>query len=209
MIRVPSSSVERGSLLYITQRKILMNNQNQNPRRALGNSPGQSRGRPRPGRRNIVGFGFDFHPEVFIASALLIFLFVTVTLIFREPAETAFGAIHSGIAEGMGWIYIMLVSLYLGFVVLLACSKFGKIRLGGQNAQPEFSTFAWIAMLISAGMGIGLMFWSVAEPTYHFQAPPAVIGAIEPLSRDAAQQALGITFFHWGLHARGIYALVG
>lgn len=64
-------------------------------------------------------------------------------------------------------------------------------------------------MLISAGMGIGLMFWSVAEPTYHFQAPPSVIGSIEPLSRDAAQQALGITFFHWGFHAWGIYALVG
>ena len=85
--------------------------------------------------------------------AVLIFLFVVVTLIFQEPAETAFGAVQSAIAEGMGWFFILSVSLYLGFVVLLAFSKFGKIRLGGQDAKPEFSTFAWVAMLMSAGHG--------------------------------------------------------
>ncbi|MEO1070511.1 MAG: BCCT family transporter, partial [Cyanobacteria bacterium J06638_6] len=74
---------------------------------------------------------------------------------------------------------------------------------------PEFPTFAWVAMLISAGMGIGLMFWSVAEPIYHFQDPPAMLGTIEPNTAAAAQQAMAITFFHWGLHAWGIYALVG
>ena len=162
-----------------------------------------------PGDRNIAGYGFDFHPEVFLVSAGLILMFVIVTLVFREPAENAFGAIQTFIAEGMGWFLILSVSIYLGIAIILAFSKFGKIRLGGQNAKPEFPTFAWIAMLISAGMGIGLMFWSVAEPIYHFQDPPAVIGAIEPLSQDAAQQALGITFFHWGLHAWGIYAIVG
>ncbi|MEM9006283.1 MAG: BCCT family transporter [Cyanobacteria bacterium P01_F01_bin.86] len=167
------------------------------------------RSQRQPGDRNISGYGFDFHPEVFIVSAGIISLFVLVTLIFREPAENAFGAIQSFIAEGMGWFLILAVSVYLGVAILLAFSKFGKIRLGGQNAKPEFPTFAWIAMLISAGMGIGLMFWSVAEPIYHFQDPPAVIGAIEPMSQDAAQQALGITFFHWGLHAWGIYAIVG
>lgn len=169
----------------------------------------RSRSRRRPGDRNITGYGFDFHPEVFLVSAGLILLFVLVTLIFREPAETAFGAIQTFIAEAMGWFLILAVSLFLGVSVFLACGKFSKIRLGGQNAKPEFSTFSWVAMLLSAGMGIGLMFWSVAEPIYHFQDPPALIGAIEPLSQEAAQQALGITFFHWGLHAWGIYALVG
>ncbi|MEO1300431.1 MAG: BCCT family transporter, partial [Cyanobacteria bacterium J06636_16] len=163
----------------------------------------------RPGDRNVTGYGFDFHPEVFIVSAGLILLFVAVTLVFQEPAETAFGNVQSFIAEGMGWFFILSVSLFLGIAILLAFSKFGKIRLGGQNAQPEFPTFAWVAMLISAGMGIGLMFWSVAEPIFHFQDPPAIIGAIEPMSQEAAQQALGITFFHWGLHAWGIYAIVG
>ncbi|MGF1536928.1 MAG: BCCT family transporter [Elainellaceae cyanobacterium] len=168
-----------------------------------------SRSGRQPGDRNITRFGFDFHPEVFLVSAGLILLFVIVTLVFQEPAETAFGAIQTFIANAMGWFLILAVSLYLGIAVILAFSKFGKIRLGGQNAKPDFPTFAWIAMLISAGMGIGLMFWSVAEPIFHFQSPPALLGTIEPMSQDAAQQALGITFFHWGLHAWGIYALVG
>ncbi|MEO0648142.1 MAG: BCCT family transporter, partial [Cyanobacteria bacterium J06650_10] len=100
---------------------------NQDPK--LNRSPSErSHSHRKPGSRNIVGFGFDFHPEVFITSAVLIFLFVAVTLIFREPAENAFGAIQSAIAEGMGWFFILSVSLYLGFVVFLACSKFGKIR---------------------------------------------------------------------------------
>ena len=176
---------------------------------ALQPSPQRFRSRRQPGDRNIAGYGFDFHPEVFLVSAGLILLFVIVTLVFREPAENAFGAIQTFIAEAMGWFLILSVSLYLGIAIILAFSKFGKIRLGGQNAKPDFPKFAWIAMLISAGMGIGLMFWSVAEPIYHFQDPPAFIGAIEPGSGDAAQQALGITFFHWGLHAWGIYALVG
>ncbi|MGF1513691.1 MAG: BCCT family transporter [Elainellaceae cyanobacterium] len=169
----------------------------------------EARARRQPGDRNITRFGFDFHPEVFLVSAGLILLFVVVTLVFREPAETAFGAIQTFIANAMGWFLILAVSLYLGIAVILALSKFGKIRLGGQNAKPDFPTFAWLAMLMSAGMGIGLMFWSVAEPIYHFQAPPALLGTIEPMSQDAAQQALGITFFHWGLHAWGIYAIVG
>ncbi|ESA36456.1 glycine betaine abc transporter [Leptolyngbya sp. Heron Island J] len=172
-------------------------------------SPRRSQSGRRPGDRNIAGYGFDFHPEVFLVSAGLILLFVLITLVFREPAENAFGAVQTFIAEAMGWFLILSVSVYLGIAIILAFSKFGRIRLGGQNAKPEFPTFAWIAMLISAGMGIGLMFWSVAEPIYHFQDPPALIGAIEPLSQDAAQQALGITFFHWGLHAWGIYAIVG
>ncbi|MEM9155093.1 MAG: BCCT family transporter [Cyanobacteria bacterium J06642_2] len=184
------------------------------PNPTVGGETFDSRGRLRrsrrqPGDRNIRGYGFDFHPEVFLVSAGLISLFVIVTLVFREPAENAFGAIQSFIAEAMGWFFILSVSLFLVVAVLLAFSKFGKIRLGGQDAKPDFPTFAWIAMLISAGMGIGLMFWSVAEPIFHFQDPPAVIGTIEPLSQDAAQQALGITFFHWGLHAWGIYAIVG
>jgi len=168
-----------------------------------------SRSQRQPVDRNINRFGFDIHPEVFLVSTGLILLFVAVTLVFREPAERAFGDMQTFIATAMGWFLILAVSLYLGIAVILAFSKFGKIRLGGQNAKPDFPTFAWLAMLMSAGMGIGLMFWSVAEPIYHFQSPPALIGVIEPMSQDAAQQALGITFFHWGLHAWGIYAIVG
>lgn len=103
----------------------------------------------------------------------------------------------------------MSVSVFLIFGVYIAISKLGNVRLGGPDARPEFPTFAWLAMLISAGMGIGLMFWSVAEPIYHFQDPPALLGTIAPNTTDAAQQAMGITFFHWGLHAWGIYGWPG
>lgn len=165
--------------------------------------------RRKPGDRNIVAKGFDFHPEVFLVSGGLIVLFVLFTLIFQEPAESVFGQVQAFVAGSMGWFLILAVSLFLIFTVYIAFSKLGKVRLGGPDAQPEFPTFAWIAMLISAGMGIGLMFWSVAEPIYHFQDPPALLGTIGAGSADAAQQAMGITFFHWGLHAWGIYALVG
>jgi len=165
--------------------------------------------RRRPGDRNITAKGFDFHPAVFLVSGGLILLFVLLTLIFREPAENIFGQVQSFIAASMGWFLILSVSLYLIFTIYIAFSKLGNVRLGGPDAKPEFPTFAWIAMLISAGMGIGLMFWSVAEPIFHFQDPPTLLGTITPNSADAAQQAMGITFFHWGLHAWGIYALVG
>ncbi|WP_017301171.1 BCCT family transporter [Nodosilinea nodulosa] len=164
----------------------------------------------RPGDRNIALRGFDFHPEVFLVSGGLIFLFVLFTLVFREPAEAAFGEIQAFIAGALGWFFVLSVSFFLIFTIYIAISKLGNVRLGGPDARPEFPTFAWVAMLISAGMGIGLMFWSVAEPIYHFQDPPAMLGeAIQPNSAEAAQQAMAITFFHWGLHAWGIYALVG
>ncbi len=183
-----------------------MNNHN-SP--SSGSRPRPKRTQRNPGDTNIQRWGFDFHPEVFIVSAVLILLFVFFTILFKEPAENAFGAVQGAIAEGMGWFMVLAVSLYLIFVIVLAFSRFGSIRIGGPDSTPEFPTFAWVAMLISAGMGIGLMFWSVAEPIYHFQDPPAPIGNIEPGTTDAAQQALGITFFHWGFHAWGIYALVG
>ncbi|MGF1522457.1 MAG: BCCT family transporter [Leptolyngbyaceae cyanobacterium] len=162
-----------------------------------------------PGDRNVVAKGFDFHPEVFLVSGGLIVLFVLFTLIFQEPAATVFGDVQAFIAGAMGWFLILSVSLFLVFTIYIAFSKLGNVRLGGESARPEFPTFAWMAMLISAGMGIGLMFWSVAEPIYHFQDPPSLLGTIQANSADAAQQAMGITFFHWGLHAWGIYALVG
>lgn len=162
-----------------------------------------------PGDRNITTKGFDFHPEVFLVSGGLILLFVLFTLIFHGPAETVFSEVQNFIAGSLGWFLILSVTFFLIFTIFIAFSKLGNVRLGGENARPEFPTFAWIAMLISAGMGIGLMFWSVAEPIYHFQDPPTMLGTIQPETADAARQALGITFFHWGLHAWGVYALVG
>ncbi|MBE9112879.1 BCCT family transporter [Nodosilinea sp. LEGE 07298] len=163
----------------------------------------------RPGDRNFTSKGFDFHPEVFLVSGGLVILFVLFTLLFQDPAESAFGAVQSFISGTLGWFMILSVTFFLLFTIFIALTKLGSVRLGGPDARPEFPTFAWISMLISAGMGTGLMFWSVAEPIYHFQDPPVILGAIEPNTADAARQAMGITFFHWGLHAWGIYALVG
>lgn len=149
---------------------------------------------------------FDIHGPVFWPSAILIVLFITVTLIVGEPMEAVFSSIQEGISDTSGWFFVLVVNLFLFFSLYLAFSPYGKIRLGGKNAEPEFSTVGWFAMLFSAGMGIGILFWSVAEPVFHFEAPP-ISG--EGGTVQAAKEAMTFTFLHWGLHAWGIYALVG
>jgi choline/glycine/proline betaine transport protein len=90
-------------------------------------------------------------------------------------------------------------------MIYLAFSKFGQLRIGGQSAKPEFKTLSWFAMLFSAGMGIGLLFWSISEPIYHFLSPPMAEGG----TAEAAKEAMKFTFLHWGFHAWAVYALVG
>ncbi|PSN75784.1 choline transporter, partial [filamentous cyanobacterium CCP4] len=111
--------------------------------------------RRRPGDRNVILKGFDFHPEVFLVSGGLILLFVLFTLIFQDPAASVFGAVQTFITGTLGWFLILAVSFFLVFTIYIAFSKLGNVRLGGPDARPEFPTFAWVAMLISAGMGIG------------------------------------------------------
>ncbi|KAF0812896.1 Glycine betaine transporter OpuD [Andreprevotia sp. IGB-42] len=106
---------------------------------------------------------------------------------------------------GFGWFYLLAVFGFLVFAVYLAFGRFGKIRLGGDDAEPEFSRTSWFAMLFSAGMGIGLVFWGAAEPLAHFATPPSG----DPLTADAARIALRYTFFHWGLHPWAIYSVMG
>ncbi|SMC16412.1 glycine betaine transporter [Andreprevotia lacus DSM 23236] len=106
---------------------------------------------------------------------------------------------------GFGWLYLLAVFGFLLFAVYLAFGRFGKIRLGGPDAEPEFSRASWFAMLFSAGMGIGLVFWGAAEPLAHFANPPSG----EAQSADAARTALRYTFFHWGLHPWAIYSIMG
>ena len=160
----------------------------------------------KPGDTNIKRFGFDVHPEVFFISGPLIILFIALTIIFQDQAEAVFGQVQEAIATSAGWFYILVANIFIAFMLYFAFSRFGKIRIGGVEAKTEFSNFAWYAMLISAGMGIGLMFWSVAEPMFHYLFPP--FGA-EAATVEAAQLAMGLTFFHWGIHPWAIYALVG
>ena len=114
--------------------------------------------------------------------------------------------VQTWIANQTGWFFVLTVNIILGYLLYLLVSPFGNVRLGGADAKPEFSRAGWLSMLLSAGMGIGLMFYSVAEPLYHLAEPPH--GALAG-SQAAYEDAIATTFLHWGLHAWGIYALLG
>ena len=149
-------------------------------------------------------FKLHIHPTVFWTSAGLIVFFVAFSLLYLAQMKEIFDAVQAAITASTGWFFILSVNVYLVLVIYLIFSRYGHIRLGGTDARPEFSTWGWFSMLFSAGMGIGLVFWSVAEPIYHFSSPPW--GAAS--TPEAAELAMGITFFHWGLHAWGLYALM-
>jgi choline/glycine/proline betaine transport protein len=161
------------------------------------------------GDTNIRRWGLDVHPQVFPLSCLVIALFVGLTLVFRSQAATVFGAIQTGISTTAGWFYILSVNIFIVVILYFAFSKYGTIRLGGVEAEKEFSDFSWMAMLFSAGMGIGLMFFSVAEPIFHYGSVPPFFGGIESGTTAASGAAMATTYFHWGIHPWAIYALVG
>jgi choline/glycine/proline betaine transport protein len=162
----------------------------------------------KPGDTNIERFGFDVHPVVFPVALVIIVAFVAVTLGLGSAASDAYGAVFDFINVNFGWFYILAVNVFIGALVFFALSKYGKIRLGGVEAEREFSTFAWMAMLFSAGMGIGLMFFSVAEPMWHLGTGGGNLFDVAPQTGAAAQAALGVTFFHWGFHPWAVYGLV-
>lgn len=145
------------------------------------------------------------NPPVFYTSAVLILLLVLYAVLFKRQAQTQFEHIQQWIFTNASWFYILAVALILISVVFLAISRYGDIKLGPDHSEPEYRSSSWFAMLFSAGMGIGLMFFGVAEPVMHFTSPP--VG--EPGTVAAAREAMKITFFHWGLHAWAIYAIVG
>jgi len=148
---------------------------------------------------------FDIHAPVFYPAAALILLFIVLTLVIGKPMEVVFDNVQTAISDYGGWFLVISVNIFVVYAIYLAFSRFGNIRLGGRNAKPEFSTFAWFAMLFSAGMGIGLLFFSVAEPIFHFTNPPR--SAINEAA--TARNAMKYTLLHWGMHAWAIYALVG
>ncbi|TVQ55543.1 MAG: BCCT family transporter [Phycisphaerales bacterium] len=144
-------------------------------------------------------------PYSLIFCISVITLFVLFGAIFTEAVGAAFSHLQSFIVSAFGWFYVLAAVCFLVFVLCLMFSSFGRIRLGRDDERPEYSFFTWFAMLFSAGMGIGLIFYSVAEPISHFNDPPRAV----PGSLDAASDAMVITFFHWGLHAWAIYVVVG
>jgi choline/glycine/proline betaine transport protein len=147
---------------------------------------------------------FDIHGPVFWPSVILIAALIIGTLIAGDAAETAFDTARVNITDWASWLFVAGVNIFIGFSLYFAFGKYGSIRLGGDDAKPEFSTMAWFAMLFSAGMGIGLMFFAVAEPMWHLLYPPHA----EAGSTQAVRDAMGVTFLHWGLHAWAVYAIV-
>ena len=144
------------------------------------------------------------NPPVFISSAILSIVLVAYAVIDAEGAEKVFTAVRTWVTDSAGWFYILSVAFFLVFVILLGVSRFGLIKLGPDHSEPDYSYLSWFAMLFSAGMGIGLMFFGVAEPVMHYVSPP--VG--DPETVEAAREAMRITFFHWGIHAWAIYAVV-
>jgi choline/glycine/proline betaine transport protein len=142
---------------------------------------------------------------VFAPAVIVTLLLVLGTISNPELAGQFFSATLAYITKTFGWFYMLAVAIFLVFIVLVACSKWGHIKLGPDHSEPQYSFPVWFAMLFSAGYGIALLFFGVAEPVLHYASPPA--GA--PESVNAAKQAIQIAFFHWGFHIWAIYGLVG
>ncbi|WP_247826683.1 BCCT family transporter [Arthrobacter antioxidans] len=143
---------------------------------------------------------------VFIPAAALIVVFVAFVLVSPDTASTLFAGIQENVIGAFGWYYVAIVAFFVAFSLWVGFSRYGDIRLGKDDDKPEFSAMSWFALLFAAGMGIGLVFWGVAEPLNHFASPrPGVTGTDVQLG----QQAITQTFLHWGLHAWSIYVVVG
>src|SRR5690606_39407629 len=151
------------------------------------------------------GFQSTVLLPVFIPTIVVAFLLIAGTIAQPQAASDAFSATLSWITVNFGWFYMLSVAIFLVFIVVVAISDWGKIRLGPEHSEPQYSFPAWFAMLFSAGYGIALLFFRVAEPVLHYSQPPQ--GAGETV--DAARQAMQIAYFHWGFHIWGIYGLVG
>ncbi|OII26968.1 BCCT family transporter [Curtobacterium sp. MCBA15_013] len=143
---------------------------------------------------------------VFWPAAGIVLAFVAVALAAPRATEDVFSAVQGWIVRDFGWYYVIAAAAFVVFAIWIGFSRFGDIVLGQDDEAPEFSTLSWLSLLFAAGMGIGLVFYGVAEPLSHFASPrPGVSGDDDAL----AQQALTQTFLHWGLHAWAIYVVVG
>jgi BCCT family betaine/carnitine transporter len=161
------------------------------------------------GENNIEVLGFDIHNPVFVVSALLVILFVVGTLVMPAEAKSYLEAAKSFSINHFDWLFMSASNVFILFCFAIMVLPTGKIKIGGKNAKTEFSSLSWFAMLFAAGMGIGLMFWSVAEPVAYYTdwwGTPLNSDARTP---DGAEMAMAATMFHWGFHPWAIYAIVG
>ncbi|WP_165063251.1 BCCT family transporter [Marisediminicola senii] len=143
---------------------------------------------------------------VFWPSAMIILGITAFALIAPELATSVFASLQTTVVNAFSWYYVLLAAMFVVFAIWMGVSRFGDIKLGNDDDKPEFSLLAWISLLFAAGMGIGLVFFGVAEPLTHFANPrPGVTGT----PAELAQSAMSQTYLHWGLHAWAIYVVVG
>lgn len=173
------------------------------------------------GQDNIKRKFLDIHSKVFSISAVTIVLFVIITLALRSDVEPLFTAIRDWLTTNLAWFFLGAANIFVLLCVGLILSPLGRVRLGGREATPDYSYTGWFSMLFAAGMGIGLMFYGVAEPMSHFSTAMggttvengvrtdwAPLGAAAGDAQAAASLSMAATIFHWGLHPWAIYAIV-
>ena len=159
------------------------------------------------GEHNIEVLGLDIHNPVFAISAFLAVALVVMTMLFQKQAAVIFGDLRTWITSAFDWFFMIAANIFVLFGLGIAVSKLGRVRLGGDDAKPRYGYPEWLAMLFAAGVGIGLMFFGVLEPVTHTLNPPL---GIDPVNVEAARAAgMSAAIYHWGLHAWGIYAIVG
>ncbi len=142
---------------------------------------------------------------VFMISSGIVLLLVAIAAAMPEASTSFFQSLQAQVVEFAGWFYVTVVAIVLVSVLYFGLGRYSDIKLGPDHSQPDYSAASWFAMLFSAGIGIGLLFFGVAEPVMHLMSPPHGAGG----DVEAAREAMKLTFFHWGLHAWAIYALVG
>lgn len=143
---------------------------------------------------------------MFWPAAVVVLVFVAFAILLPDAAESLFAAIQASIVSNFNWYYVLIAAFFVAFSLWMGFSRFGDIKLGKDDDEPEFSVGSWFALLFAAGMGIGLVFFGVGEPLSHFANPrPGVEGTPDEL----AQQALSQTYLHWGVHAWAIYVVIG
>lgn len=151
--------------------------------------------------------GLRTNPQIFFWSAGLMVLFLILVLVFQEPVARIFSSSRLWVVTNLGWFFVLGVSAWLLFLIWVAVSKYGKVRLGKDGDKPQYSNISWFTMLFAGGIGTVLMFWGVAEPISHFAQPP--MPDVQPFSPEAAEDAMGFAIYHLGLHTWTIFTLPG
>ena len=160
---------------------------------------------PAPPQFQTASHRTTFAPKVVLPALLVLGILLVFCGFYPQRAERFFSGAQGWVVGHFDWFYTVVVTVFLVFLVLIASSRYGDIRLGADDAVPDFSFVSWTAMLFAAGMGIGLMYFGVGEPLQHFLKPPTQIGGTPAAAREAMQS----TFFHWGFHAWAVYGAMG